>query len=153
MSVSGSVTVTVQHNPRWFSTRLVMCVVWKGPCHKKRVEWTRERDRQISPSEQTPLILLLLNPSVDLLIFGWPTCDFRHEAWECSLHIYLTIRQAYSHAWTPIDLIFKMSTHAWLFGLILPRTPSFMDFFFFFCYLWCLSLDLWGKNVHLNNSV
>ncbi len=122
----------------------------KSTLPQRRVEWTRERDRQISPSEQTPLILLLLNPSVDLLIFGWPTCDFRHEAWECSLHIYLTIRQAYSHAWTPIDLIFKMSTHAWLFGLIFPTTPSFMEFKkYIYIYLWCLPLALWGKNVRL----
>ncbi len=129
--------------PRWFSTRLVMCVVWKGNT-KKIGEWMRERDRQISPSEQTPLILLLLNPSVDLLIFGWPTCDFRHEAWECSLYIYLII---VGHA-TPIDLIFKMSTRAWLFGLILPTT---LLYGFFFYYLLCLCLALWCWKCH--NSV
>lgn len=131
------------------SCRLVVCGV-KRALLQRRVKWIRksERDRQISPTEQTPLILLLLNPSVDLLIFGWPTCDFRHEAWEGSLHTYLTIRQTYSHAWSPTDLIFKMSTHALLFGLILPKTPSFMEFKTFVC-VWCLSLTLWGKNVRL----
>lgn len=57
-----------------------LCVWCEKDLATKKEQSERERDRQISPSEQTPLILLLLNPSVDLLIFEWPTCDFRHEA-------------------------------------------------------------------------
>lgn len=86
MSVSVSVTVAVQHNPGVADLLMLLLqvsCVWceKGLAAKKSRLNERKRDRQISPSEQTPLILLLLNPSVDLLIFGWRhvTLDMRPE--------------------------------------------------------------------------